>query len=96
MAEERRPDDPTRRMLRVFGVTVSNYEEKTARLMASDLEELARGELIALAADATALTAELDRVLRETTGHVLATEERVLAQVKAALDRAGIIYGDEP
>jgi hypothetical protein len=90
MAEERPPDDPTRRMLRVFGVTVSNYEEKTARLLESSLDELPRADLLALAAEAVTLTAELERVLRETTGHVLATQERVLAQVRAALDKANL------
>ena len=88
MSEERRPDDPTRRMLRIFGVTVSNYEEKTAKLLAADVEAMPPGELAELASEAMALTAELDRVLQDTTNHVLEIQVRVLTQVKAALERA--------
>jgi hypothetical protein len=89
VSEERRPDDPTRRMLRVFGVTVSNYEERTARLREGPLDGIPADELRRLAAEAIAQTAELNAQLRLMTDHVLETQNAVLAQVKAALDRAG-------
>ncbi len=88
MSEERRPDDPTRRMLRIFGVTVSNYEEKTARLLEAKFDEMPPRELAQLASEAMELTAELDRVLQDTTNHVLEIQVRVLAQIKAALEQA--------
>ncbi len=88
MSEERRPDDPTRRMLRIFGVTVSNYEEKTARLLEGSLDAMPPAELARLATDVMALTADLDRVLRDMNNHVLEIQVRVLGQVKAALERA--------
>ncbi len=88
MSEERRSDGPTRRMLRIFGVTVSNYEEKTARLLQGGLETMSPADLAGLAAETMALTAELDRVLREMNNHVLEMEARVLGEMKAALERA--------
>jgi hypothetical protein len=88
MSEERRPDDPTRRILRVFGVTVSNYEEKTARLLEAKFDDMPPDELAKLASEAMELTAGLDQVLQDTTNHVLEIQVRVLAQIKAALERA--------
>ena len=88
MTEERRPDDPTRRMLRVFGVTVSNYEEKTARLREVGAADLPTDELLKLASDAIAQTVELNAQLRTMTNHILDLQAKVLAQVQAAVERA--------
>ena len=84
--EERRPLDPTRRLLRVFGVTVTDYEEKTERIR-SELAGATRDEAVRLAAEAIDLTAGLNRQLREMTNHLLDAQDGVLADVKAALDR---------
>lgn len=86
--DERRTLDPTRRLLKVFGVKVTDYEERTERIK----EEIAGGpatdELVRLAAEAVELTADLNRQLREMSDHVLDTQSSVLEEVKAALDRA--------
>jgi hypothetical protein len=88
MIEERRTLDPTRRLLKVFGVKVTDYEERTERIR----EELGRGpataEAVRLAAEAVELTMELNHQLREMSAHVLDTQSRVLSDIKAALDRA--------
>lgn len=88
MQEEHRPMDPTRRMLRVFGVTVTNYEERTAQL----LEEAARNppssELLHLAAEAIEATAGLNQQLKEVNDHLLEKQTDVLRQLKAALEKA--------
>ena len=84
--EERRPHDPTRRMLRVFGVTVTDYEEKTERIRAA-LAGATRDDAVRLAAEAIDLTARLNRQLREMTDHLLDAQNGVLADLKAALDR---------
>lgn len=86
--DERRTLDPTRRLLKVFGVKVTDYEERTERIR----EEIARGpatdQLVQLAAEAVELTVDLNRQLREMSDHVLDTQSTVLSDVKAALDRA--------
>ena len=86
MQEERRPLDPTRRMLRVFGVTVTDYEEKTAAI----LEQAAaasgdNSEQLRLALAAIELTADLNTRLREMNNHLFDTQTRVLSELKAAL-----------
>lgn len=86
MQEERRPLDPTRRLLRVFGVKLTDYEERTAAL----LEQAARADpadLPPLAAEVVELTAELNLRLRDLSTHVLDAESRVLTELKAALER---------
>ena len=87
MLEEKRPMDPTRRLLKVFGVKVTDYEERTAAI----LEQAAAAapdrpdELLRLALDAVELTADLTVRLREMTGHVLDTQARVLSELQAAI-----------
>lgn len=84
MQEEKRPLDPTRRLLRVFGVKVTDYEER----MTAILEQAGTadpGALSQLAAEAMDLTAELNDRLREMSTHVLDTEARVLRELRRAL-----------
>jgi hypothetical protein len=82
------PLDPTRRLLKVFGVKVTDYEERTDRIR----EEISRGprteELVQLAGEAVELTADLSRQLREMNDHILDAQSAVLAEVKTALERA--------
>jgi DNA replication initiation complex subunit (GINS family) len=90
MQEERRPLDPTRRLLRVFGVKVTDYEERTAAI----LEQAAAAgpgqaaELLRLTAEAIELTADLNARLRDMNEHVLDTQARVLSGLKAAIQKA--------
>ena len=84
--EERRPLDPTRRMLRVFGVTVTDYEEKTDRLREELRKRPAADELARLAGEAVKLTNDLNRQLREMNDHLLDAQSAVLSDVQAALD----------
>ena len=87
MEEQKRPLDPTRRLLRVFGVGVTNYEERFAAL----LEQAAAAkpaELLRLAAEALDLTVEMNARLRELNTHVLDTQARVLAELNTALEQA--------
>ena len=87
--EEKRPLDPTRRLLRVFGVKVTAYEERTTAIL-----EQARSagpdqaqELLRLAAEVAELTADLNERLRDISTHVLETEARVLRELQAAVRR---------
>ena len=74
------PADPTRKLLKVFGVKVTDYEAKTDALLqrssANDADRLA------LLNEALELTADLDHWLREVTSHVLERQERVLTRLR--------------
>lgn len=82
--EERRdrgPMDPTRKLLKVFGVKVTDYEERTASILeryAAASTEEERAELIK---EAVELTADLGHWLREIQAHVLAKQEEVLGKL---------------
>lgn len=75
------PLDPTRRLLKVFGVKVTDYEAKSdaliARWAAADATERA-----AIQAEALELSADLAHSLREVTAHVLERQERVLTALR--------------
>ena len=72
--------DPTRKLLKVFGVKVTDYEAKTDALLqrssASDADR------VAVLNEALELTADLDHWLREVTSHVLERQERVLTRLR--------------
>ncbi len=84
--EEKRPMDPTRRLLRVFGVKVTDYEERTAALLDRAATATQRDELLPLAVEAIDLTADLNARLRDIINHVLDTQARVLTELRATLD----------
>jgi len=78
--DERQPMDPTRKLLKVFGVKVTDYETKTdslAERWANAANEEERGTLVR---EALELTADLTHWLREVTSHVLERQEKVLQQ----------------
>jgi len=55
--EERQPADPTRKLLKVFGVKVTDYETKTDELIAQAAtitSDVARAELVREAVELTA------------------------------------------
>ena len=84
--EEKRPLDPTRRLLRVFGVKVTDYEERTAALLERAAATTQSGEMLELTAEAIDLTVELNARLRDVTIHVLDTQARVLTDLRAAIE----------
>ena len=75
------PMDPTRKLLKVFGVKVTDYEAKTDALLArwSGANETERA---AIQGDALELSADLAHWLREVTAHVLERQERVLTALR--------------
>ena len=71
--------DPTRKLLKVFGVKVTDYETKTEALLAA---RAAGGPPeMSVVREIVELTADLDRWLREIQSHVLDRQERVLARL---------------
>ena len=77
--------DPTRRLLRVFGVKVTDYEERTTALLERAAAATQPDERLRLAAEAIDLTVELNARLRDVANHVLDTQARVLTELRTAL-----------
>ncbi len=77
---EQGPADPTRKLLKVFGVKVTDYETKTDALI--ERSTASDAERIALLNEALELTADLDHWLREVTSHVLERQQQVLTKLR--------------
>ena len=78
---DRGPMDPTRKLLKVFGVKVTDYESKTDDLLARWASADGPGRA-AIQAEALELSADLAHWLREVTAHVLERQERVLTALR--------------
>ncbi len=79
--EERGPIDPTRKLLKVFGVKVTDYEAKSDALVAR-WSAASPAERATIQAEALELSADLAHWLREVTAHVLERQERVLTALR--------------
>ena len=84
--EEKRPMDPTRRLLRVFGVTVPDSEDRTAARWERAAAATERDDMLQLMTEAMELTADVNARLRDVTTHVLDTQARVMTELRAAID----------
>ena len=81
---DRGPMDPTRKLLKVFGVKVTDYEEKTASILDRYAAAASDEERAALVKEAVELTADLAHWLREVQAHVLARQEEVLTKLSGS------------
>jgi len=79
--EERQPMDPTRKLLKVFGVKVTDYEQRTDAILGRYEASTDQAERDALLREAIELTADLGHWLREVHSHVLARQESVLGRL---------------
>lgn len=79
--DERQPMDPTRKLLKVFGVKVTDYEAKTDAIIERYAAAGSADERAALVREAVELTADLDHWLREIQAHVLERQEQVLRRL---------------
>ncbi len=73
--------DPTRKLLKVFVVKVTDYEARTDALLGRAAGATGETRLVLLE-EALELTADLDHWLREVTSHVLERQERVLTSLR--------------
>jgi hypothetical protein len=73
--------DPTRKLLKVFGVKVTDYEERTAAILEKYEATADEAERAALVREAVELTADLGHWLREVQAHVLERQEAVLGKL---------------
>ena len=78
---DRGPMDPTRKLLKVFGVKVTDYEAKSDALLARWPGANA-AERSAIQAEGLELSADLAHWLREVTTHVLERQERLLTALR--------------
>ncbi len=78
---DRGPMDPTRKLLKVFGVKVTDYESKTDALLAR-WPASKDAERAAIQTEALELSADLAHWLREISAHVLERQERVLSSLR--------------
>jgi len=83
--------DDTRRILKVFGVTVTDFEVEAEKLIARADQITAtsdRDELLSLIADMGELCHELGQRWLETTQHVVAMQDRFVTSMAKAASRA--------
>jgi hypothetical protein len=81
--DERGPVDPTRKLLKVFGVKVTDYEERTDAILARFAATPSAEERAALVREAIELTADLGHWLSEVQAHVLERQGSVLGKLSA-------------
>ena len=79
--DERGPMDATRKLLKVFGVKVTDYEAKTDAILERYAAAATDDERAALVREAIELTADLGHWLREIQSHVLERQEAVLSKL---------------
>lgn len=81
-----KPND-TRRLLKVFGVAVTNFESEGGKLSAriAELGGAPNDELLAVLRDLLELFADTNRKWHEVTAQLKETESRILTEVIAAL-----------
>jgi hypothetical protein len=79
--------DDSRKLLKIFGVTVTDFEAEADKLRARADQlsaETPREELLAMLKDTTEAHRELNRRWLEITQHVFALQERLLSAIGGA------------
>lgn len=79
--DDRGPMDATRKLLKVFGVKVTDYEDKTDAILERHRGARSAEERAALVQEAVELTADLAHWLRAVQAHVLERQETVLRRL---------------
>lgn len=73
--------DPTRKLLKIFGVKVTDYEARTDALLERFAAARGEEERASVVREAVELTADLVHWLREVQSHVLERQESVLRKL---------------
>ena len=82
--------DETRRLLKIFGVAVTDFEGEAEKLAAAAAQlsaDSGKDQIAKLLKDATELCRELNTRWLETTQHVFAIQNRLLARCAEAAAR---------
>jgi hypothetical protein len=83
-------NDETRKLLKIFGVAVTDFEaeaEKLATTAGRMSAGTSKGEIVALLKDTTDLCRELNTRWLETTQHIFAVQNRLLSRLAEAAAR---------
>jgi hypothetical protein len=83
MSAERPEPDPTRMLLKAFGVTVTEYQAKTRQLIARRKAAATPADEERIQREAAELSADLNLALREITNHVLQLQSDFLVELVA-------------
>ncbi len=83
MSTERLEPDATRKLLKAFGVMVTEYQASTRRLLERRVAAGTAGAEESIRREAAELSAELNRALRDITNHVLQLQSDFLMELVA-------------
>jgi hypothetical protein len=83
MSIQRSEPDPTRMLLKAFGVTVTEYQARARQLLTRQKAASTRADEERLQREAAELSADLNRALREITNHVLQLQSDFLMELVA-------------
>jgi len=83
MSTERLEPDETRKLLKAFGVMVTEYQASTRRLLERRAAAGTAEEEESIQREAAELSAELNRALRDITIHVLRLQSDFLMELVA-------------
>lgn len=83
MSTNRPEPDPTRMLLKAFGVTVTEYQSKARQLLERRVTASTAEDTERLRREAAELSADLNRALREITNHVLQLQSDFLMELVA-------------
>jgi hypothetical protein len=85
-------DEDTRKLLRTFGVTVTNFEERTAQLLeqAKQLRQAGDSDgMLSLLKDFTGELLDLQGRWLEITNHILSQQRQVLTDIATVVSEWG-------
>jgi hypothetical protein len=85
-------EEDTRQLLRTFGVTVTNFEERTARLLeqANRLRQAGDADgMLTLLKDVAGELLDLQRRWSDITNHTLSRQRQVLTEIVTLIDEWG-------
>ena len=86
--------DETRKLLKIFGVVVTDFEAEAEKLQATAAQLSADGgnhEIVKLLKDVTDLCRELNTRWLETTQHIFAIQNRLLDRCAEAATRLQVV-----
>jgi hypothetical protein len=85
-------EEDTRKLLRTFGVTVTNFEERTAQLLeqAKQLRQAGDADgMLTLLKDFVGELLDLQGRWLETTNHILSQQRQVLTEIATLVSEWG-------
>ena len=85
--------DETRKLLKIFGVAVTDFEAEAEKLETAAAQlsaDSGRDQIVKLLQDVTELCRELNSRWIETTQHIFALQNRLLSRCAAAAARRGV------